>query len=111
MTVAARQMAEKKTVVFGGRCRDLEEQTLSRHLIGSLPSGINAGETTHVWLQRLCRELIAPWRAVSRHPQQDWKVCSEMVLKIDPTQGKDMPLNIFAGWIEGSRPGHPVDPP
>ncbi len=65
-------------------------------------SGIAAGETTHAWLQRLCRDLVAPWRTLARNPQQEWEICSEMVAKTDPAQGKDMALNIFAGRIEGS---------
>lgn len=97
-----RLLAQAKMIVFGGRCSDSEEQMLSHQLISFLRNGINAGETTHVWLQRLCRELIDPWRAVSRHPQPEWEVCSEMVVKTDPAQGKDMLLNIFAGRIEGS---------
>jgi DNA helicase II / ATP-dependent DNA helicase PcrA len=51
-------------------------------------------------MQRLCRELISPWRAIARNPQ--WEVCSEMVVKTGPVQGKDMPLNIFSGRIEGT---------
>jgi superfamily I DNA/RNA helicase len=54
------------------------------------------------WLQRLFRELIAPWQAVSRNLQPEWEVCSEMIVKTDPAQGKDMPLNIFSGRIEGT---------
>jgi DNA helicase-2/ATP-dependent DNA helicase PcrA len=67
-----------------------------------LPSSIDSGETTHLWLQRLCRELITPWQAIARNPQVEWEVCSEMVVKTDPVQGKDMPLNIFSGRIEGT---------
>lgn len=98
----SRLLSQAMTLVFPGRATADEEQLLSRQLIGFLRSGINAGETTHAWLQRLCRELIAPWQAVSRIPQPEWEVCSEMVVKTDPTQGKDMPLNIFSGRIEGT---------
>lgn len=98
----SRLLSQAVTLVFLGRATADEEQLLSRQLIGFLRSGIVAGETTHAWLQRLCRELIAPWQAVSRNPQPEWEVCSEMVVKTDPTQGKDMPLNIFSGRIEGT---------
>lgn len=98
----SRLLSQAVTLVFPGRATADEEQLLSRQLIGFLRSGIDAGETTHAWLQRLCRELIAPWQAVSRNPQPEWEVCSEMVVKTDAAQGKDMPLDIFSGRIEGT---------
>ncbi len=97
-----RLVSQALALVFPGRATADEEQALSLQLIGFLRSGIDAGETTHAWLQRLCRELIAPWKAVSRNPQPEWEVCSEMVVKTDPAQGKDIPLNIFSGRIEGT---------
>jgi DNA helicase-2/ATP-dependent DNA helicase PcrA len=98
----ARLLSQAKALVFGGRCSDAEEQTLSGQLIAFLRSGIDSGETTHFWLQRLLRELIAPWRAIARNPQEEWEVCSEMITKTDPAQGKDVALIIFAGRIEGT---------
>ncbi len=97
-----RLLAQAIALVFAGRASDAEEQLVSRQLIAFLRSSIDSGETTHFWLQRLCRELIAPWQAVSRNPQPEWEVCSEMVVRTDPAQGKDTPLNIFAGRIEGT---------
>ncbi len=98
----ARLLSQAKALVFGGRCSDTEEKTLSNQLIAFLRSGIDSGETTHFWLQRLYRELITPWRAIARNPQEEWEVCSEMVAKTDPAQGKDIALNIFAGRLEGT---------
>lgn len=97
-----RLLSQALALVFPGRATADEEQLVSRHLIGFLRSSINAGETTHAWLQRFCRELIAPWQVVCRNPQPEWEVCLEMVVKTDPAQGKDMPLNIFSGRIEGT---------
>lgn len=54
------------------------------------------------WLQRFRRELIASWRGVGRNPQDEWDLCSEMVTRTDPAQGRDIALNIFAGRIEGT---------
>lgn len=98
----ARLLSQAKALVFGGRCSDAEEQTLSDQLIAFLRSGIGSDETTHSWLQRLDRELIVPWGAIARNPQVEWEVCSEMVAKTDPAQSKDIALNIFAGRIEGT---------
>jgi DNA helicase-2/ATP-dependent DNA helicase PcrA len=67
-----------------------------------LRSGIDADETTHAWLRRFYRELIAPWQAVARNAHQEWDVCSEMISRTDPTHDRDMPLNIFSGRIEGT---------
>ncbi len=98
----ARLLSQAKALVFGGRCGDAEEQTLSGQLIAFLRSGIDSGETTHFWLQRFWRELVMPWRAITRTPQEEWEVCSEMVKRTDPARGGDIALNIFAGRIEGT---------
>lgn len=98
----ARLLTQTKAIVYGGRCSEAEEQALSGQLIAFLRSGIDSGETTHAWLQRLFRELIAPWRALARNPHQEWDVCAEMIEKTDPARGRDMALNIFAGRMEGT---------
>lgn len=98
----ARLLGQALSFVYGGRASDVEEQALSRQLIAFLQSSIDAGESAHFWLQRLCRELIAPWQAIARNPQVEWEVCSELVVKTAPACGKDIPLNIFAGRIEGT---------
>lgn len=98
----ARLLAQALALVFGGRASDPEEQAASRQLIAFLRSGIDAGESAHVWLQRFSRELLAPWRQVARNPQQEWEVLAELISRTNPAQDKDMPLDIFAGRIEGS---------
>ena len=98
----ARLLSQAKALVFGGRCSDTEEQILSGQLISFLRSSIDGGETTHVWLQRFWRELIASWRAVARNPHAEWDECSEMIERTDPAQDGDLALNIFAGRIEGT---------
>ena len=97
-----RLLAQALALVYGGRASDAKQETVSRQLITFLRSSIDAGETTHAWLQHLCRELVAPWRTLARNPQQEWEICSEMVVKTDPAQDKDMPLNVFSGRIEGT---------
>lgn len=98
----ARLLGQALALVFGGRASDAEEQAVSRQLIAFLRSGIGAGESAHVWLQRFSRELLAPWRQVARNPQQEWEVLAELISRTNPAQDKDMPLSIFAGRIEGS---------
>jgi DNA helicase-2/ATP-dependent DNA helicase PcrA len=97
-----RLLGQALGLVYGGRASEVDEQALSRQLIAFLRSGIDAGETTHEWLRRFCRELIAPWQAIARNVHQEWEVCSEMISRTDPTQDRDMPLNIFSGRIEGT---------
>jgi DNA helicase II / ATP-dependent DNA helicase PcrA len=97
-----RLLSQAKTLVFPGRCNDHEEFELSGQLITFLRSGINSSETSHVWLQRFKREIIEPWQALSRNPQTEWEVCSDMIRDTSPARGKDIPLNIFAGRIEGT---------
>lgn len=97
-----RLLSQALALVFSSRASDAEEQAVSRQLIAFLRSGIGAGESAHVWLQRFSRELLAPWRQVARNPQQEWEVLAELISRTNPAQDKDMPLNIFAGRIEGS---------
>jgi DNA helicase-2/ATP-dependent DNA helicase PcrA len=98
----SRLLSQAKALVFGGRCSETEEQILSGQLIAFLRSGIESGETTHTWLQRFWHELIVPWRTVTRNPQEEWDVCSELVTRTDPARRGDVALNIFAGRTEGT---------
>jgi DNA helicase-2/ATP-dependent DNA helicase PcrA len=97
-----RLLREAMSLVYGGRANEAEQQAVSRQLIGFLQSGINRGESTYNWLRRLCRELISPWQTISRNAHQEWEVCAEMMMRTDPARGRDIPLNIFAGRIEGT---------
>nr|WP_256448143.1 ATP-dependent helicase [Lysobacter sp. MMG2] len=98
----ARLRRQAVALVYGAGASEREENALSLQLVAFLRSSIGSGETTHVWLQRLCRELIAPWRSLARNPHQEWDICAEMASRTDPAQSRDMPLQIFAGRIEGS---------
>ena len=98
----ARLLRQALALVYGGRVRVAEEQALSLHLMAFLRSSIDSCETAHVWLARLYRDLVQPWQAVSRNPQQDWDACLDLVTKTDPAEGKDMPLGNFAGRVEGT---------
>lgn len=97
-----RLLGQALGLVYGGRASEIEEQALSRQLIAFLRSCIDAGETTHAWLRRFYQELIAPWQAITRNVHQEWEVCSEMMERTNPEQGRDMPLIAFSGRIEGS---------
>ena len=97
-----RLLGQALWLVYGGRSSNAEEEVVSRQLISFLQSGIGSGETTHFWLQRLCSELVMPWQIIARNPQQEWEICLEMLVKTDPMQGKDMPLRVFSGRIEGT---------
>lgn len=98
----SRLLRQALALFYGGRAQVAKEQALSLHLIAFLRSSIDSGETAHVWLARLYRDLVLPWRAVSRNPQQDWDACLDLVAKTDPATGKDMPLDTFAGRVEGT---------
>lgn len=90
------------SVVYGGRSSEVEEQALSRQLMEFLRSSIDLGETTHAWLNRFRQDLITPWRTIARNAHQEWEVCSEMIVRTDPAQDCDMPLNVFSGRVEGT---------
>lgn len=98
----SRLLGQALTLVYGGSVRDAEEQALSRQLMEFLRSGIDSGESTHTWLTRFNQELITPWRYIARNAYQEWEVCSDMMKRTDPAQGRDMPLNIFSGRIDGT---------
>lgn len=97
-----RLLGQALAIVYGGRVSAAEEQAMTCQLMAFLRSGIDCNETTHHWLARFCRELIAPWRAIARNTHQEWEVCSELLARTDPAMGLDMPLNIFSGRINGS---------
>jgi DNA helicase-2/ATP-dependent DNA helicase PcrA len=98
----SRLMSQAISIVLGSFARESEKQALSLQLMDFLHSGIGMEEFTHPWLQRFNRELIEPWKAISRNTHQEWEVCIEMIRRTDPTMNLDMPLKIFAGRIEGS---------
>lgn len=97
----ARLLSQAMTLVYGRHAREREEQELSAQLMGFLSTSLGSSETTHVWLQRGARELIAPWRMVARNSEQEWDVCDEMISNTDPARDLDMPLAHFAGRTEG----------
>ena len=97
-----RLLSQALVLVYSGRANEAEEQALSGQLIAFLRSSIDSGETTHSWLHRFYSELIIPWRAIARNAHQEWEICSEMIAKTDPVAGKDIPLNVFAGRIDGT---------
>lgn len=98
----ARLLGQALALVYGRGASEPERQVLSLQLIAFLRSGIDTSETTHDWLQRFHHELITPWRKIARNTQQEWEVVWELVGNTDPSQGKDMSLNIFAGRLEGT---------
>lgn len=97
-----RLLGQALAIVYGGRVSEAEEQAMTLQLMAFLRSGIDRNETTHAWLIRFCRELIAPWQGIVRNTHQEWEVCSELVARTDPALGLDMPLNVFSGQIDGS---------
>ncbi|TAX46516.1 ATP-dependent helicase (plasmid) [Rhizobium leguminosarum] len=97
-----RLLSQAKTLVFGRHAREKEELDLSAQLMAFLHSSIGSAETTHEWLQRFSRELITPWRKVSRNTEQEWEICSQMITNTDPTRDLDLALAQFAGHVEGA---------
>ena len=98
----ARLLSQAISLVFGRHVTELEEQNLSMQLMTFLNRSIGTAETTHVWLQRFSQELITPWRRIGRNLEPDWDNCSEMVTNTDPVRDLDMPLNHFAGRVDGA---------
>ncbi|MGO4560104.1 ATP-dependent helicase [Mesorhizobium sp. 2RAF21] len=97
-----RLLSQAMTLVYGRHASEREEQELSAQLMGFLSTSLGSSETTHVWLQRVTRELITPWRIIARNSEQEWDVCDEMISNTDPARDLDMPLAHFAGRTEGS---------
>lgn len=89
-------------LVYDVRATENETQVVSHQLIQFLRHGIGANETTHTWLLRLHQQLIVPWQNITRNAHQEWNICTEILAKTDPALGRDIPLNVFAGSIEGT---------
>ncbi|WP_324044576.1 ATP-dependent helicase [Aeromonas caviae] len=96
-----RLLNQALAIIYGGRVSATEEQVITRLLMPFLRSGINGNEMTHAWLVRFYHELIAPWQALARNPHQEWEICAEMISKVDPALGHDIPLKVFAGRTDG----------
>ncbi|MCZ4338186.1 ATP-dependent helicase [Shewanella colwelliana] len=93
---------EASSLVYGGSATDNEKDLLSNQLMDFLQSGIGMKEFTNPWLRRFCNELIEPWKQVCRNIHQEWDLGLKLLERTDPKSDLDMPLNIFAGRIEGS---------
>jgi GMC oxidoreductase/UvrD-like helicase C-terminal domain len=98
----ARLLSQAVSLVFGRRITESEEQQFSTRFMIFLNGSIATTESTHTWLLRLAKEVIEPWRAIARNPEQDWDVCAEMISNTDPARDLDIPLAHFAGRIEGT---------
>lgn len=97
-----RLFSQAISLIYGGRASEIEKQKVSQQLISFLRTSINAGESTHTWLLRFYHELIMPWKVVACTAHQEWDICMEMAKRTDPASGRDIPLNIFSGRIEGA---------
>lgn len=95
-------LSQAISLIYGGGADESEKQRVSLQLISFLRTGINAGESTHVWLLRFYHELITPWKIVACNAHQEWEICMEMINRTDPASGHDLPLNIFSGRIDGA---------
>lgn len=97
-----RLLRQALALVYGRQASADDEQRLSDQLIGFLQATIGPGDSTHAWLQHFDRELIAPWRMISRNLEQEWDVCVEMIANTDPAADLDLPLAHLAGRVEGT---------
>ncbi|MCG8613781.1 MAG: ATP-dependent helicase [Pseudomonadales bacterium] len=97
-----RLLSQACSLVYGRKASEAEIQVISLQLMDFLHSGIGMGEYTNPWLRRITDELIEPWSEISQNVEQEWDVCSDMIERTDPALNRDMPLNVFAGRIEGS---------
>jgi DNA helicase-2/ATP-dependent DNA helicase PcrA len=67
-----------------------------------LQSGIGTNESSNLWLNRFWVELIEPWKRVFRNVHQEWDLTLKLLERTDPRNQRDMPLNVFAGRVEGA---------
>lgn len=98
----ARLLGQALALVYGRHANSEEEQRLSDQLMGFLQATIGFAGSTHAWLQRIDRELVAGWRVIGRNADQEWEVCAEMIANTDPAADRDIPLPHFAGRVEGT---------
>ncbi|MCK1388596.1 ATP-dependent helicase [Bradyrhizobium sp. 21] len=98
----ARLLSQAISLVFGRRISEPLEQQFSTNFMVFLGGSVGTNESTNAWLRRYSKELIEPWRATARNPEQDWDVCAEMIANTDPAVGLDLALRYFAGRIEGA---------
>lgn len=97
-----RLQREAYSLVYGGNATDAEKNIISGQLMSFLCSGIGREEFTNTWLRRLLVELVEPWKQVCRNVHQEWDLCLTLISRTNPAQELDIPLNFFAGRIDGS---------
>jgi DNA helicase II / ATP-dependent DNA helicase PcrA len=97
-----RLVREAVRLVFGSDASQEERQKIEIELITFLRSSIDKLYTANSWLKELRNELITPWKARARNMEDDWDALDEMISKTDPGNNGDIPLDHFAGRIEGS---------
>lgn len=98
----SRLLSQATALVYGSHASEAEQNALSRQLILFLESSIGSLATTHAWLRRFDRELITPWRALTRSTEHEWEICAEMISGTDPTKYLDLPLAQFAGRADSA---------
>lgn len=90
-------------IVFSSKFSEDEKNLLTFQLINFLKTSIvKSEETANSWLRRFKRELIDQWSTISRNKNTDWYTCDELILKTNPSDNKDMPLNVFSGTTNDS---------
>lgn len=97
-----RLLREAINLVYGGRANEAERQAISSQLMEFLQSSIRIESNANTWLNRFYVDLVVPWKEIARNTHQEWDVCTKMIERTDPSQGADMPLEVFSGRIVGS---------
>ena len=96
-------LKEAMNLVYAGRASETEQMALSNQLISFLRAGSYDIHSTNAWLKRLYHTLILPWQGSSRNNHKEWVECEEMIIKTDPLQRRDIPLEQFIGPAPGAK--------
>lgn len=98
----AQLLSQALTIVYGRGAKSDEQRSISLQLIAFLQTSINSGESSNTWLIRVKKELINPWKIISRNVAQEWDTIDELIAATDPVLGEDMTLALFSGELQNS---------
>lgn len=90
------------SMVYGGNATEDEKRQLELELITFL-SSIDGNDSTHTWLVRFRRDVMAPWSNRMRTIPEQWENVEEMIERTDPATHGDVDLKMsqFCGDPSG----------
>jgi len=99
-----RRLARDATaLVYGYQASDAERSQLELELVSFLSGSIGQALDANAWLTEFRRELVVPWQARARAPEDEWSAIDEMIERTLPDAAESgLSLITFSGRVGGT---------